>query len=299
MSRELSGASGWRTARRLIAGAAIVVAFTACVLVWAAVRVGASALLHPARRAVAVAPPPGCENAAFAGDGVTLRGWRCSSKRVHSVHTVHRGTIIYLHGIADNRTSAAGVVRRFLPAGFDVVAYDSRDQGESDGAACTYGFFEKRDLHRVVDAAVGPVVLIGSSLGGAVALQEAADDPRVAAVVAAETFSDLRTVATERAPHFFTAGIIRSAFAAAEREAAFEVDAVSPEKSAARITAAVLLIHGDADVDTPPDHSTRVFAALRGPKRLILVPGAAHNGSLRPEIWREVEAWIDRVVPAP
>jgi hypothetical protein len=38
-----------------------------------------------------------------------------------------------------------------------------------------------------------------------------------------------------------------------------------------------------------------VFAALKGPKRLILVPGATHNASLRPEVWQEIERWIDQV----
>ena len=72
-----------------------------------------------------------------------------------------------------------------------MIAYDSRAHGDSQGDACTYGFFEKEDLHRVIDTlGPGPVVLIGTSLGAAVALQEAADDRRVSAVVAAETFSD-------------------------------------------------------------------------------------------------------------
>src|SRR5438128_11590183 len=100
----------------------------------------------------------------------------------------------------------------FVPRGFDVVAYDSRAHGESDGDICTYGFFEKNDLHRVLDTVDdGPVVLLGTSLGAAVAILEAADDQRVATVVAAETFADLRTVATERAPFFFTAATIRKA----------------------------------------------------------------------------------------
>jgi hypothetical protein len=47
--------------------------------------------------------------------------------------------------------SAVGVIQRFVPRGFDVVAYDSRAHGESDGDACTYGFFEKQDLRRVLD----------------------------------------------------------------------------------------------------------------------------------------------------
>jgi hypothetical protein len=60
-------------------------------------------------------------------------------------------------------------------------------------------------------------VLLGASLGAAVALQEAAEDPRVSAVVAAETFSDLRIVAAERAPFFFTRGIIGKALKLAEQ----------------------------------------------------------------------------------
>src|SRR5262249_48091418 len=86
-----------------------------------------------------------------------------------------RGTIVYLHGIADNRTSASGVIERFTARRFDVVAYDSRAHGESEGSACTYGFFEKHDLRRVVDTVrPGPVILIGTSLDAAVALPAAA-----------------------------------------------------------------------------------------------------------------------------
>jgi pimeloyl-ACP methyl ester carboxylesterase len=126
-----------------------------------------------------------------------------------------------------------------------------------------------------------------------VALQEAAYDPRVTAVVAAETFSDLRTVAVERAPVFFTSGIIARAFHIAEEQAGFSVDDVSPVTAAAGITIPVLLVHGADDTDTPPDHSRRVLAALRGPKRLILVPGARHNQSLNADVWNEIERWVD------
>jgi pimeloyl-ACP methyl ester carboxylesterase len=167
--------------------------------------------------------------------------------------------------------------------------------------ACTYGFFEKQDLDRVLDTVEpGPIVLPGTSLGAAVALQQAARDPRVTAVIAVETFSDLRTIATERAPLFFTAGIIRRAVALAEQQGQFRVDAVSPLAAAAAIKSPVLLVHGAADSDTPPDHSRRVLAALAGPKRLILVPAAGHNESLREEVWAEIERWLDGVLaPAP
>ena len=252
---------------------------------------GAGGLLHPARRPVVTPAPAGCEEASFAGDGVRLEGWRCGATGPL------RGTIVYLHGTADNRTSAAGVLQRFGPRGFAVVAYDSRAHGESGGDACTYGFHEKRDLRRVLDTIdSGPIVLFGTSLGAAVALQAAAEDPRAAAIVAIETFSDLRTVASERAPFFFSAGTIRKAFQLAEKQAQFQVDAVSPKEAAAHVIAPVLIVHGDADVETPPAHSQRVYDALKGPKRLILVPGAGHNGSLRAEVWDAIAQWLDEVL---
>lgn len=259
---------------------------------------GAGGLLHPARRRVAAKPPASCENATFAGAGIALRGWRCRPSGLR------RGAIVYLHGVADDRGSGTGIIERFSKRGFEVIAYDSRAHGESDGDVCTYGYWEKQDLHRVLDnLEPGPIVLIGTSLGAAVALQEAAEDARITAIVAAETFSDLRTVATERAPFFFTQRTIARAFEITEQQGDFRVDAVSPLTAAMRITAPTLLIHGDADIDTPADHSRRVFTALRGPKKLVLVPGAAHNGSLRPDIWHTIEDWLnpilDNAVPKP
>lgn len=253
--------------------------------------VGANGLLHPARRGVTATPPATCQDEVFKGDGLNLRGWRCHASRAR------RGTLIYLHGIADNRSSAVGVIERFGKRGLDVVAYDSRAHGESEGSICTYGFHEQRDLHRVLNTVQpGPIILLGTSLGAAVALQEVPTDPRVTAVVAAETFSDLRTVAAERAPFFFTASLIDRAFRIAEQQGHFDVDSVSPLAAAAQIRVPVLLVHGAADSHTPPDHSRRVLAALAGPKRLILVEGARHNESLRAEVWDEIERWIEEVL---
>jgi pimeloyl-ACP methyl ester carboxylesterase len=248
-------------------------------------------LLHPPRRGIDQQPAGPFEALKLQGDGVILRGWRFPAK------DASRGTIIFLHGVADNRSSGIGVAQRFTARGFDVVAYDSRANGESGGDACTYGYYEKRDLSRVIDSiAARPIVLLGHSLGAAVALQTAAGDERVAAVIAAETFSDLRTIARDRAPFMLSEALLNRAFAHAEALARFKVDDVSPVTAAGRIRVPVLLIHGDADRETPPDHSRRVFAALTGPKRLIIVPEAGHNRSLSGEIWTEIESWIDRVL---
>ena len=253
--------------------------------------IGAGALLHPLRHRGLAALPAGCDNVTLAGEGVNLKAWRCRAT------APRRGTLVYLHGVADSRASAAGIIQRFGGRGFDVVAYDSRAHGESEGDFCTYGFLEKDDLRRVLDTvAAGPIVLLGTSMGAAVALQHAAGDQRVTAVVAVEPFSDLRTVVMERAPFFFTSSVIQRALTLAEQQGSFQIAAINPAAAARSIEIPVLLIHGALDRDTPPAHARRVFAALAGPKRLILVPGAGHNQSLRGAIWGEIEEWLEEVI---
>ncbi len=254
--------------------------------------IGAALILYPIRRPVSVAPPVGCREVTFQGEGVILKGWQGHADGSP------KATLIYLHGVSDNRASAGGFLDHFRRRGFDVVAYDSRAHGESGGEAATFGCFEKKDLRHVLDTLrPGPVILVGSSLGAAVALQTAALDPRITAVVAAESFSDLRTVVTERAPFFFAAGAIEKSIQLAEQKGNFQIDTISPAMAARQIKVPVLLIHGAEDKDTPPEHSRRILDALAGPKRMILVPGAGHNQSLSGSAWQDIEAWIDEMIP--
>jgi pimeloyl-ACP methyl ester carboxylesterase len=190
--------------------------------------------------------------------------------------------------------------RRSLRAlGFDVVAYDSRAHGESGGDACTYGFYEKQDLARALDHLPrGPIVVMGTSMGAAVALQAAAEDRRISAVVSIAAFSDLRTAALERAPFVASHHNLDDAFALAEAGGRFKVDEVSPVAAAPHITAPVLLVHGDQDKETSYAHALRIFAALPEPKRLITIAGGGHRGGLTPDIWRQVDAWLDGAVTA-
>lgn len=256
--------------------------------------VGAALILYPPRKLVISALPADCENISFQGNSVTIQGWRSKGS------DQGRGTLVYLHGVADNRSSASGIIKRFHKLGFRVVAYDSRAHGESEGECCTYGFFEKEDLRRIVDSFdSGPIILFGSSLGAAVALQAAAVDERVTAVIAAEVFSDFRTVAIERAPVFFSSGTIERAFRIAEQKGRFKLSEVSPVNAGRKIRVPVLLIHGESDIDTTPDHAQRVYDALGGPKRLILVPGAGHNESLNGDVWQDIERWVDVIAPQP
>jgi len=202
--------------------------------------------------------------------------------------------VVFLHGLSDNGASGGEITDHFVGRGFEVIAYDSRAHGESEGEACTYGYYEKKDLQRVLDRVEArPIVVMGFSMGAAVALQAAADDRRIDAVVAVSPFSDLRTIVEERAPFFATRRDIARAFELAEQRAKFRADEVSPLAAAAHITVPALIIHGARDRKTQPDHSERIFAALQAPKELILVPNRGHRRPLTEDVWREIDAWLD------
>jgi pimeloyl-ACP methyl ester carboxylesterase len=90
--------------------------------------------------------------------------------------------VILLHaGVADRR-SWRGVAEALQPR-TGVVAYDMRGYGET--TAVTYGFTHLDDLRAVLDqVATGPVWLVGSSMGGELAIDAALSNPeRVAGLV--------------------------------------------------------------------------------------------------------------------
>lgn len=251
---------------------------------------GANAVLHPHRRHVTRTPSLPHQDVSFESDGVVLRGWLFTA-----LPPRRSVTVVALHGIADNRESTIWIAERLVPKGFDVLAYDSRGNGESGGDACTYGFYEKKDLARALDQlGIQRAVLVGNSLGAAVALQAAAMDSRVIAVVAADTFSDLETIVRERAPFFASKAQVEKALVLAERDGHFRIADVSPVDAARRIRVPVLLLHGAEDRETSAAHSEQVFAALAGLRELRLVSGAGHGEALG-KVWSDVEVWITKL----
>jgi pimeloyl-ACP methyl ester carboxylesterase len=89
-----------------------------------------------------------------------------------------QASVVLVHGFAAS-THDGGVVRQaeaLNEAGFNVLTYDSRGHGTSNGQ-CTLGDCESRDVAAAVTAAQSwdlPIVLLGASMGGIAALRYAA-----------------------------------------------------------------------------------------------------------------------------
>ncbi|HTX17584.1 MAG TPA: alpha/beta fold hydrolase [Bacteroidota bacterium] len=198
-----------------------------------------------------------------------------------------RGTVFYLHGVGDNKISGLRLAQVFRSRRFNVLLYDSRAHGRSEGKYCTYGYYEKFDVSKAIDSlgerqrgAPGRVGLFGTSMGAAVAVQAASIEPRIAAVVAEGCFTNLRTITVDYQkrllwmPWHFLRNV---AMKRSEMIAHFSHHDVSPLRALATVSVPIMFIHGKSDARIRYQYSEQLFAAAREPKELYLIDGANHT----------------------
>src|SRR4030095_787155 len=127
-----------------------------------------------------------------ADDGVKLAAWLLPRAGAPA--------ILPLHAPPAEKADLLPIAAALAPR-FTVLLLDQRYFGQSGGRATTIGYRERGDLRRALDVlaarGVNEVGVFGCSLGGAVALLAAADDPRIRAVAAYAPFADLRSLGYE------------------------------------------------------------------------------------------------------
>jgi alpha-beta hydrolase superfamily lysophospholipase len=272
--------------------------FALIVLLLAVVTLVVYHSLHPARWTLRVSPKDDgleYEDVRFPSkDGINLAGWWVPAER-------HRATIVLCHGYPSNRADVLPAIPFLHEAGYDILAFDFRRLGESEGRMTTIGLREPLDLHGAVTFARSrrdkPIGVLGLSMGAATALMEAADDPRVEAVVADSPFANLAAQVPRRFGSGAAAGLMgRYACWLGGCLIGERVGNASPLGAIPRIAPRpVLLIHGDADRVIPDADSRALYAAARQPKQLWIVPGAGHVeafGVERAEYVRRVLAFF-------
>src|SRR5437588_4907962 len=112
-----------------------------------------------------------------ARDGVVLRGWKVKP------HLPSGDWVLLFHGVSDNRTGMLGAAEFLVRHHFSVVTMDARAHGKSGGSMATYGWMERYDTVAITDELfateeVKHLYALGASMGGAIALQSAAVEPR-------------------------------------------------------------------------------------------------------------------------
>lgn len=197
--------------------------------------------------------------------------------------------------------------RALSERGFLVLRFDFSYAGESSGRfeEITYsnGVEDLRAawdwLERYPAEKIG---LIGSSMGGSVALLFAAQEKRVAALV---------TIAAPLHPERIVAGLISREEIERWRQMGFvtyhgrriraslleDVEKINIPEAAQKISCPVLVIHGDEDETVPVAEASELSSRLSGPKRICILKGADHrlsNPSDREKALREALDWMTR-----
>ncbi|MGH8732031.1 MAG: alpha/beta hydrolase [Burkholderiales bacterium] len=229
-------------------------------------------------------------------DGLELHGWFLPAKGCAA------GTVLHLHGNAENiSTHVAGVA--WLPArGFNVFLIDYRGYGASEGQPTLDGAQKDIDaamktLLERTDVEKDRIVFYGQSLGGALAVYNVAHSPfrdHIRALVIESTFSDYVEIAREKlAGHWFTWPLqwLPSLTVDNRYSPLLAVKMISPIP--------LLIIQGDQDAIVPVHDARQLYDAALEPKQLWIVPGARHIQAMRQEAQRDrLVAYLREVLAA-
>ncbi len=209
-----------------------------------------------------------------------------------------RPVVIFCAGLFGSMDGDTALVPAFYKAGFDVLQFDWRGHGISDGQRVTLGADESQDLIGAIDflqaRGVKRIGLIGFSMGAGIALRVAAQDERVKCVIA-------------DGPNRYLFHVIQGAFCSRIglplkpfawlivrfielRLGGISLDDASPLGEVGKISPRpVLFIHGGSDPFVPLADQEALFDACGDPKEMWRVDGAGHREAekIDPTAYRE------------
>ncbi len=198
----------------------------------------------------------------FAADGVRTRGWYFAAAEP-------RATVVLVHDAAgtrsDPRQGLLELQRDYVAHGVNVLSFDLRGRGESDGNHDYLGSAELADVERAMARAVSlgrgrPLLLHGFGMGASLALVAASHDPSVSAVIADSACTSMRSQLRHEHRHW-PAALFGLAAVLARRFIRADIDAIVPIEAIPELRRPVLYIHAEHDPEVPVEHTLNLAAA--------------------------------------
>jgi fermentation-respiration switch protein FrsA (DUF1100 family) len=176
-------------------------------------------------------------------------------------------TIVVFNGNAGNRSHRAMLAALFAEHGYSTLLVDYRGYGGNPGLPSERGL--ERDARAALrylatrgDVDRSRIAYFGESLGAAVAVGLALDEPP-AALILRSPFSSLAAMGARHYPFLPVRWFLKDRYPSIDRIGA--------------IRCPILFIAGDADRIVPLDDTEILFEAAGQPKRLVVINGANHN----------------------
>jgi dipeptidyl aminopeptidase/acylaminoacyl peptidase len=227
-------------------------------------------------------------------DGLMLRGWWLEGGDDNPI-------IVVVHGSGDNRAHPAermlGIAKDLVSYGYNVLMFDMRGHGESEGKHVSAGYYERNDVLGAIDyikqsGTESKIGVLGFSMGAATSLMAAAESEEIDAVVADCAYADIVSIIESEfanrsnLPKFFMPIILFMT------RNIYDIDftAIKPEEAVKEISVPVFIIHGEQDDMIPVQHAYRLKEATQNPdSKLWIVPEAQHANSYltRPTEYKE------------
>jgi pimeloyl-ACP methyl ester carboxylesterase len=190
------------------------------------------------------------------------------------------------HNRADPSINMLEIAGELARHGYNILMFDMRGHGESEGDHISAGFLERKDLLGAIDYAkqkgASSIGILGFSMGGATALLTAAESTDIKAVIADSTYADLEEIINyqfsqrSNLPSFFIPAILFM------NRVLYGIDftAVKPVEAIKTASCPVLIIVGGQDDTVTVEQAQRLKDASSNPEsRIWIVPEARHAGA--------------------
>lgn len=206
-------------------------------------------------------------------DGVKLSGWFLPNNKT-------KAAIIVMHGYPADKANLLGIAE-FLTKDFNVLLFDFRSFGKSEGSYTTAGYLEKNDLLGAItylekEKNITKIGLYGFSLGGAVALMTS--HKNIKATVTDSSYAKLSHM-LKRMYRIFLVFKYPLAYLTKFYGVLFlriNIDDVNPIDSIKNAKTPILLIHAEKDSQIPVSEAYLLHDANKKAE-LWIVENADHG----------------------
>lgn len=193
-------------------------------------------------------------------------------------------TLLYFHGNAGSLETRSERIRKYMARGFGVFMMTYRGFGGSSGSPSETANVgdAKMAYDRLVARGVDPadIIVYGESLGSGVATQVAAEK-RVGGLILDAPYTSMVDLAALHYPHLPFRWLMS--------------DRYETSRYIAKVTAPLLVLHGENDDIIPVDMGRALFEAARGPKEIATFPGAGHADHYLFGSYDRIYAWIEKL----